>query len=335
MRIDNLHWLTLLAVLTGLLGCLKANEAPQVGTNTNWLKACASDAECANDRSCLCGVCTLSCERDEQCASVHEATTCTSVRSACGERAAQGAACLEACRSDAECTSIEHPLCVARVCTPQPGQSETDDAGAQAVGGGPETVDAGPDIPPESDLTLTHRDGTVLISASYTSCATHEECTVVGTSCGCCELGAVNTSLTQVYEREKVNACAGYPGPICDCDFPQLVARCELGRCQTIERSTLSCYGPTQNLELASQSGTVGCRCDKPAARICIDSVALACEAGPAGSTTFWTRVADATCLAAVDTFCDGGSKQPDAASCLAQFDRCYSLGNNAFCGRE
>lgn len=37
------------------------------GTETHWLTACDSDAECGGPTSCLCGVCTITCEVDEGC----------------------------------------------------------------------------------------------------------------------------------------------------------------------------------------------------------------------------------------------------------------------------
>ncbi len=37
------------------------------GTETHWLTACDSDAECGGPTSCLCGVCTITCEVMESC----------------------------------------------------------------------------------------------------------------------------------------------------------------------------------------------------------------------------------------------------------------------------
>ncbi len=54
-----------LALLFLATGC---SEKPQVGgTNTHWLRACATAADCGNASTCLCGICTIECTDDAEC----------------------------------------------------------------------------------------------------------------------------------------------------------------------------------------------------------------------------------------------------------------------------
>lgn len=64
------------AKLTGLSLCLATTaigagchgtKTPKAqGGNANWLQPCASDTECGDD-ACICGVCTIVCEDDDDC----------------------------------------------------------------------------------------------------------------------------------------------------------------------------------------------------------------------------------------------------------------------------
>ncbi len=63
--ICSLTALTLSVASLLLPGC--GSRIDDTGTETHWLKACDSDAECNGPTSCLCGVCTITCERDNSC----------------------------------------------------------------------------------------------------------------------------------------------------------------------------------------------------------------------------------------------------------------------------
>ncbi len=54
------------ALLLGAASCSNKPEAS--GTNTNWLRACASAEECGPSSSCSCGLCTRACSTDAECA---------------------------------------------------------------------------------------------------------------------------------------------------------------------------------------------------------------------------------------------------------------------------
>lgn len=60
------HGLWVLLVLGSSAGCA-AEDSPQVGTNTSWLKACDNNAACGGVGSCECGICTASCAVEDEC----------------------------------------------------------------------------------------------------------------------------------------------------------------------------------------------------------------------------------------------------------------------------
>ena len=63
------------------------SPGPSVGTNSNWLRACSTDADC-DKTHCRCGACSLACASDADC------STLSSARCASGTDAAASSACL-------------------------------------------------------------------------------------------------------------------------------------------------------------------------------------------------------------------------------------------------
>lgn len=50
------------------LACSSSDsEVASTDTNTNWLKLCDEDADCGDELSCLCGVCSTTCSESAQC----------------------------------------------------------------------------------------------------------------------------------------------------------------------------------------------------------------------------------------------------------------------------
>jgi hypothetical protein len=49
------------------LSCGRAVDAPQAGSNSNWLKTCGATPECGGELECLCGKCTKECWSSTQC----------------------------------------------------------------------------------------------------------------------------------------------------------------------------------------------------------------------------------------------------------------------------
>jgi hypothetical protein len=309
-------WLATLA-----WACTKATEAPGLGTNTNWLKRCNEQAECGEKDACLCGMCTQSCESDTQCGAVHEATRCEPLNeAACGSaEGAPSAACLQGCQSNADCSAVENGRCTDGLCVPGPKASAQPGTGMTTQG-----------------FKLTRVGDSVEVTNAYTSCATHGDCALVGVSCnGCCDVGAIRADLEPTFEPARQRACAGYQGPQCDCDFPDVVARCEQGACRTVMRNSLNCYSPTQNLERAYASDAVGCRCSIALsdASICVDNVALFCEPALNGWSNAWSSGLDGPCEPRAGVTCTAGKVHGTPDSCLTASATCYQLPNGQFCG--
>jgi hypothetical protein len=64
----------LCAALLGVGACKDEPPAgPSVGTNSNWLRACASRDECGDLPACECGACTARCTGDDECAAIDDA----------------------------------------------------------------------------------------------------------------------------------------------------------------------------------------------------------------------------------------------------------------------
>jgi hypothetical protein len=68
-----------------MLTACGAREDPGSGSSTHFLRACGSQGECGRGLSCLCGVCTVTCEETSQCADRRGDATCVSVEAISGE----------------------------------------------------------------------------------------------------------------------------------------------------------------------------------------------------------------------------------------------------------
>lgn len=300
------------------VACAKATEAPELGTNTNWLKACNEQAECGREDACVCGVCTRACDDDGTCGAVNAKTRCQTLNeNACGSLfEAPASACLQACGSDGDCSALEHGRCVDGLCVPAPSG-----------------------IPAESNTPnyeLWRIDGEVVVTDVYTGCTADADCELVSKSCdGCCQLAAIDRGLSEDFESARGRACEGYRGAICDCDYLDLLPRCQAGRCRAIARDEATCYSPTQNLALSDRDDAVGCRCLDFQADICIEGKALVCEPR-GGPINAWSSVADGPCGEAagdLDLTCASGERTTTAQACVATYNSCYQLPGGDFCG--
>lgn len=133
--------------LLGALWCSAcASDTPTdlnpLGTETNWLKACQSDAECG-DLSCECGICTDPCTTDSQCTAPGakcRASDGPEVNGLCAASAQTAALCLPTCT--ASCDADEVCLgarCVAPAGTSSDaslGDASPADTGTVATGSG-------------------------------------------------------------------------------------------------------------------------------------------------------------------------------------------------------
>jgi glucuronoarabinoxylan endo-1,4-beta-xylanase len=103
--------------------CAPAN-GPNVGTQTNWLTLCRSDAECG-ELQCLCGACTRSCSDEPACGELPGASCVAAEDSGAialcgGSLPACPGLCLVPC-PDEGCAG--GTSCVAGVCMPTPEQT--------------------------------------------------------------------------------------------------------------------------------------------------------------------------------------------------------------------
>ena len=99
-------------------GCMP-NDEPQTGSQTNWLRACVTNADCGS-QSCQCGVCTHSCSGDSSCSDL-PGSSCVAVDDPAavalcdGSTPTAGALCLARCGTASVCEGQQS--CVAGACT--------------------------------------------------------------------------------------------------------------------------------------------------------------------------------------------------------------------------
>ncbi len=109
-------------ILGGTLGLLLfslsscRSEAPQTGSQTNWLKVCEEQSDCA-DLDCICGVCTTACSESSACGDLTGATCVEKTEpgsiAACDGMPAESGMCLPSC-SDQTCAT--GATCIAGAC---------------------------------------------------------------------------------------------------------------------------------------------------------------------------------------------------------------------------
>lgn len=97
-----------LLLASALASCQEPERTgPSVGTNSNWLRACAAEDPCTAElTACTCGACTMPCATDADCDQLADA------RCAIGTDPAAAAAC----RNDALASGICLPRCAPGSC---------------------------------------------------------------------------------------------------------------------------------------------------------------------------------------------------------------------------
>jgi hypothetical protein len=132
-----MRWLLSFVLLLGhaLGGCSSSDPGGTDG-ETHFLKSCSlADDDCADGLSCLCGVCTQSCEDEAACAEFPGARCVARGASSCSDVAA-ALVCDVECRGDADCRDVSaFHVCSQGACRteapPAPGEgSLPSDAGA-------------------------------------------------------------------------------------------------------------------------------------------------------------------------------------------------------------
>lgn len=93
--------LALSSLACGGLG--SSGDPPSVGTNTNWLSYCSSDQDCG-PYSCICGICTTSCNDSAPCTMAPQASCGSLSEGLCGEGPAPASGvCLLECQEPSDC----------------------------------------------------------------------------------------------------------------------------------------------------------------------------------------------------------------------------------------
>ncbi len=150
----RMSWIGLrlsLAVAVWVGGCHESHGAPSAGSNTNWLR-CASDDECDESQSCLCGTCTKSCESNAECAELDPGAICQAtdegvVERLCGEAPEEERICVLPCVDDADCEEQATDMsCVDAVCMSDAVFRSLADVPVPSTDGGVDSsVDGGPE----------------------------------------------------------------------------------------------------------------------------------------------------------------------------------------------
>jgi hypothetical protein len=103
-----------LAAISVAAAC--SSPTPQSGTNTNWVKHCASDSDCSTG-ACKCGVCTRECSSSSDCSSL-DGAKCISPSEVSDGCELHSSICLLECTKDADCSALgSHAVCGKNVCT--------------------------------------------------------------------------------------------------------------------------------------------------------------------------------------------------------------------------
>ncbi len=139
--------------------------APQTGSQTNWLTACDTADDCGG-LECLCGICTLTCDGNDDCADTGGScvpTTDAGAIALCDGQTPSGGMCLAHCDEDTACP--KGASCVAGVCAPSPEASAH-------VSVDPETqhqtlIGFGASVAYNEDAIVQHPDKEALFDAMF------------------------------------------------------------------------------------------------------------------------------------------------------------------------
>jgi hypothetical protein len=133
--------LSAVLIVTSLLGGVisscgaKAEKLDGIEGNTNWLRFCVADADCAEGLSCLCNRCTARCSADAECSALGApALVCTSSSGPSSQcAAAESGVCTRSCTIDEDCGNgliCSSGVCLAASSPSEPLPIAVPDAGA-------------------------------------------------------------------------------------------------------------------------------------------------------------------------------------------------------------
>lgn len=112
----------LLSLLFLIDACSKSLETSD-GSETNWLQACTSQADCKGDGTCECGICTRACKSADDCSEISGTSSCLSAEpiddGSCRVSAYQqsiSGICVARCETNADCNRGSGFECISGVC---------------------------------------------------------------------------------------------------------------------------------------------------------------------------------------------------------------------------
>ena len=118
------------------LSACQASDNPRVGSETNFLVLCSSDAPCGSELSCVCGACTIACSEVSECAESAGVAVCKTRASrpltqSCGEAEVE-ATCEVVCADQDDCAALgERSFCDRGLCRQSGDTCETSDFSPQ------------------------------------------------------------------------------------------------------------------------------------------------------------------------------------------------------------
>lgn len=126
-------WGVLFVLLVG--ACGKATSSS--GSNSNWMQACETSADCREGSECWCNVCAAPCDGDRACDQVG-AVCRTGLDHGCGQESVSSSICVAGCETTSNCRAFGASFsCVNAACvaTPDP-LGAGGDGGASATQSG-------------------------------------------------------------------------------------------------------------------------------------------------------------------------------------------------------
>jgi hypothetical protein len=85
MRSVKAHLVPVLCLVAVLSSCSRSHANLDGDSNTNWLRSCARDGDCADALACVCGLCTSTCLRDSECSDLADDAICMAGSVAVGD----------------------------------------------------------------------------------------------------------------------------------------------------------------------------------------------------------------------------------------------------------
>lgn len=300
MRLRSINLVHVVLMAAAMAGCAQRHDSANevTDTNTNWLVACDADSTCGA-LSCLCGRCTISCERTSECARFGEAAACEQpATSECSSRAlcvlADATASTSHSGLDAACTDSDCGVASseARGSDSKPSLSTTGEASSVATLSSTDSANASTVSAPNDSLSSAPPDASTLETTAAESTASTDDCAEAIDEGPCSDEGA---------------SCGG---PCTDeCQFCNLL-RCSGGQWQRLEAFPAPCVECGDALDC----NTLDSYCHV------VDGATYSCESYPAACSDDHT----CACLEAqVEGVCSDQDSKVTVASGTSVVDQC------------